>query len=188
MVATAGAGRPAVFLDRDGVLVVPEMREGRSFAPRSLEAYRLYESARENLERLRDAGFALVVVTNQPDVGSGIVPQSLVETMHRRLCAELPIDAVKVCYHTRADDCSCRKPRPGMLIEAARQLGVSCDRSFMIGDRASDVAAGNAVGCRTIFIDLGYAAETKPVDATLTVKSLREATDVILSLTRPEGD
>ena len=152
-------GAPAVFLDRDGVLTVPEFRDGRSFAPRRLADFRVYEDAVPCLLRLKEAGFKLVVVTNQPDVGNGLVEESVVEEMHRILASSLPIDAIEVCYHRQGDGCDCRKPRPGMLQRAAERLGIDCRRSFMIGDRGTDVAAGQAVGCTTIFIDFGYRGE-----------------------------
>jgi D-glycero-D-manno-heptose 1,7-bisphosphate phosphatase len=176
----AGAtGTRAVFLDRDGVLSIPEFRDGRSFAPRRLDDFRLYDDAAACLARLRAAGFRLIVVTNQPDVGNGLVDREVVEEMHRRLAAALPIDAIEVCYHRQADGCDCRKPLPGMLRRAAARLAIDCTRSIMIGDRDSDVAAGRAMGCTTIFIDLGY-REGRPEDANHTVRSLTEATAIIL--------
>lgn len=174
-------GRRAVFLDRDGVLAVPEFRDGRSFAVRRLEDFRLYEDAAECCSQLKQAGFLLVVVTNQPDVGHGLVEQSVVDAMHRRLTAALPVDAIESCYHTRDDGCDCRKPKPAMLRRAAARLGIDCAQSFMIGDRSSDVAAGRAAGCTTIFIDLGYCGEA-PEDPDYTVFSLSEATRLILGV------
>lgn len=173
-------GNRAVFLDRDGVLVVPEFRDGRSFAPRRLEDFGLYEAAKACVERLKAADYRLVVVTNQPDVGNGLVAQSVVEEMHKRLLSELPVDEIRVCYHTRSDACTCRKPRPGMLLAAAEKLGIDLSRSVMIGDRASDVDAGIAAGCRTVFIDLGY-REPRPERADFIVTSLSEATEIILN-------
>jgi D-glycero-D-manno-heptose 1,7-bisphosphate phosphatase len=174
----------AVFLDRDGVIVTPEFREGRSFAPKTLDAFHLYESAPECLKSLKDAGFLLVVVTNQPDVGKGDISLETLDEMHRRMREALPIDDIRVCIHTREEGCSCRKPRPGMLTSAATALGIALDRSFMIGDRESDVAAGRAAGCQTVFIDLDYAAEPKPRDAHFTVRSLEQATACILAQPR----
>jgi transaldolase len=175
--------RKAVFLDRDGVLVIPCFREGRSFAPLNLEEYRLYPEAEECLIRLKQAGFALIVVTNQPDVGAGRVDRQIVDEMHRRLAESLPIDAIKACFHTEQDRCDCRKPRPEMLFTAARELGIDLSGSFMVGDRRSDIAAGAAAGCRTIFIDLGYTTEMPPDRPNFVVKSLPEATRWILSRT-----
>jgi len=172
--------RPAVFLDRDGVLTVPEFRDGRSFAPRRLDDFKIYDGAALCLRRLKDAGFLLVVVTNQPDVGNGLVEQTVVEEMHRRLADTLPVDAIEVCYHSRAHACPCRKPKPGMLLRAGERFGIDWTRSFMVGDRGSDVMAGKSVGCRTIFIDLGYRDED-PCSPDHVAASLREATDIILT-------
>jgi D-glycero-D-manno-heptose 1,7-bisphosphate phosphatase len=170
----------AVFLDRDGVLTIPEFRDGRSFAPRRLADFRLYDDALSCLLRLKAAGFKLVVVTNQPDVGNGITERGVVEEMHQVLAARLPLDGIEACYHRQADGCDCRKPKPGMLRRAAERLGIDCRRSFMIGDRGTDVAAGQAVGCTTIFIDLGYPGEAAGVPPDYTVTSLAEATERIL--------
>ena len=172
-------GERAVFLDRDGVLTVPEFRDGRSFAPRRLEEFRLYDDAIAATVRLKAAGFRLIVVTNQPDVGYGHIALHTIEEMHRRLAELLPVDAIEACYHRHDEDCDCRKPRPGMLRRAAAQHDVDCARSFMVGDRSSDVDAGRAAGCRTIFIDLGYRDE-HPAGADFVVKSLGEAAATVL--------
>jgi D-glycero-D-manno-heptose 1,7-bisphosphate phosphatase len=172
----------AVFLDRDGVLVVPEFRDGRSYAPRSLADFRIYEDAATATATMKAAGYRLVVVTNQPDVGYGRTPLADVEEMHRRLDATLPLDAIEACYHRHADACECRKPKAGMLRRAAERFDLDCSQSFMIGDRASDIAAGKAVGCRTIFIDLNYVDE--PSDgADFIVCSLAEAADIVVAQT-----
>lgn len=174
-----GRGR-AVFLDRDGVLTIPEFRDGRSFAPRRLADFRLYDGAGESLASMKNAGFRLVVVTNQPDVGHGLIDKTVVEEMHSRLAEQLPVDAIEACYHRQSDGCACRKPKAGMLWRASERLGINCRRSFMIGDRASDIEAGRRVGCTTIFIELGYADE-HPERPDFTVSSLAEATNIIVS-------
>jgi D-glycero-D-manno-heptose 1,7-bisphosphate phosphatase len=174
----------AVFLDRDGVIVVPEFRDGRSFAPVSLRGYRFYPEVPAALSRLRAAGYLLVVVTNQPEVGRGLIAEEVLTEMHRRLQASFAVDSIKVCRHTAEDGCNCRKPRPGMLIEAASELGISLPDSYMVGDRAIDVEAGRAAGCRTVFIDLGYTGEPKPDRPSFTVSSIGQAADVILAAPR----
>jgi D-glycero-D-manno-heptose 1,7-bisphosphate phosphatase len=174
------AARPAVFLDRDGVLSVPEFRDGRSFAPKRLSDFHLYADAAPSLRRLKDAGYALVVVTNQPDVGNGLTPQPEVEAMHRRLEAELPLDRIEACYHAQGAGCACRKPNPGMLLSAAAALEIDLGRSIMVGDRNSDMGAGRAAGCATVFIDRGYRDE-RPQNADHVVLTLTEATDKILA-------
>ena len=94
---------PAVFLDRDGVIVVPQFRDQRSFAPRRLQDFRLYPEAAASLGKLKRAGFLLAVVTNQPDVGRGLIPRPEVDAMHESITRELPLDAIKACYHRQAD-------------------------------------------------------------------------------------
>jgi D-glycero-D-manno-heptose 1,7-bisphosphate phosphatase len=169
----------AVFLDRDGVLTVPEFRGGRSFAPRRMADFRLYNDAKSATVLLKTAGFRLVVVTNQPDVGHGRAALSDVEEMHRRLAAWLPLDAIEACYHRPDEDCGCRKPKPGMLRRAAVRLGINCTRSYMIGDRASDVAAGRAAGCRTVLVDRGYVDEA-PIQPDLIADSIGKAAEIVL--------
>lgn len=148
----------AVFLDRDGVLNVPEIRDGVPYPPRDLAGFRLYPEGREGCALLRDAGFLLVVVTNQPDVGRGTQRLEIVEEMHAQLRRELPVDRIEVC--TAADDgapdAARRKPAPGMVLDAARALGIDLARSYLVGDRWRDIDCGRAAGCTTIFIERGY--------------------------------
>jgi len=179
MVSPVAGLRPAAFLDRDGVIVVPEFRDRRSFAPRRLADFRLYPEAAPSLRRLKQAGFLLVVVTNQPDVGQGLIPRSEVDAMHEIMARELPLDAVKACFHRQGDSCACRKPSPGMILTAAAELGIDLAKSFMVGDRKSDVEAGRAAGCATVFIDLEY-AEMPPADPDHVARSIEAAADLIL--------
>jgi D-glycero-D-manno-heptose 1,7-bisphosphate phosphatase len=149
-------GRRAAFLDRDGVLAVPEFRDGRSYAVRRLADFRLYDDAADSVRALDAAGWAVVVATNQPDIGNGLVAESEVAAMHDVLRAAMPLAAVETCPHPREAGCDCRKPKPGMLTRAAARLGLDLSASVMVGDRASDIAASAAAGCRTVFVDRGY--------------------------------
>lgn len=169
----------AVFLDRDGVLTRSTTRDGRPCAPTKLEEFELLPGVSDGIARLHAAGFCLVVVTNQPDVGAGKLRREVVEQMHARLRAWLPLDDIKVCYHTDADRCACRKPNPGLLLEAARERGIDLRRSFMVGDRWRDVSAGRAAGCKTLFVDYGY-AESLPDPPDFVVTSFAEAASIIL--------
>jgi D-glycero-D-manno-heptose 1,7-bisphosphate phosphatase len=121
-----------------------------------------------------------VVATNQPDVGRGTVAQSVVEAIHAQLMEQLPVDRVEVCYHPGRgeSDCDCRKPRPGMLLRAARELGIDLARSWMVGDRWRDIDCGHAAGCRTIFIDYGY-AESLRQKPDFSAGNLAAAADII---------
>lgn len=169
----------AVFLDRDGVINEGIVRDGKPYPPQSVEALRLLAGVEQAVGALKDHGFALVVVTNQPDVRTGVQRREAVLEMHRRLMDWLPLDAIKACYHTDEDDCSCRKPKPGMINEAAEELAIDPKASFMVGDRWRDIGAGNAAGCRSFYIDYGY-NERRPVGDYVTVLDLPEAVEIIL--------
>jgi D-glycero-D-manno-heptose 1,7-bisphosphate phosphatase len=183
MVGCINGLRPAVFLDRDGVIAIPEFRDRRSFAPRQVRNFRLYPEAATCLEKLKRAGFVLAVVTNQPDVGRGLTPRSEVDAMHAIMRRELPLDAVKVCFHRQEDHCDCRKPKPGMILEAAGELGINLKKSFMVGDRRIDIEAGRAAGCTTVFLDRDY-EEPRPNAPDYVVHSIVEATNAIIEITQ----
>ncbi len=173
----------AVFLDRDGVINQTLLRDGKPYAPDKLEDFRYLPGVGDAIKALSAAGFRLIVVTNQPDVGRGQVPQTVVEAMHGQLMADLPVDAVHACFHLDSDGCACRKPKPGMLLAAAADWSIDLEASFMVGDRWSDVDAGRAAGCRTIWIDAGY-RERRAEAPDFTVGSLPEAGRLILELSR----
>jgi len=173
-------GGRAVFLDRDGVLNRAPVRDGRPQSVVSVEEVELLPGVPEACAMLRDAGFSLIVVTNQPEVARGRVSRDAVEAIHEFLRARLPLDEVRVCYHDDAEGCNCRKPKPGMLLEAARDRGVDLARSFMVGDRWRDIEAGRRAGCKTVFIDYGY-DELRPEEMDFKADSLLSAAKWILS-------
>jgi D-glycero-D-manno-heptose 1,7-bisphosphate phosphatase len=137
----------------------------------------------EACAKLKAAGFLLVVATNQPDVGRGTLPRETVETLHQFMQQQLHLDRVEVCYHPGkgASDCPCRKPRPGMLVHAAQELGIELTRSWMVGDRWRDVDCGFNAGCRTIFIDRGYDEELRH-SPDFRASGLLEAAELILKI------
>lgn len=173
--------RPAVFLDRDGVINASVVREGKPYAPVTVEEFTLLPGVVEACRQLNDAGFLLVVATNQPDVGRGTQAQAVVEAMHAKMCAALPVDRVEVCYHAGRGEpeCECRKPKPGMLRRAAAELGIDLQTSFMVGDRWRDIDCGQAAGCRTIFVDYHY-DEALRAQPDFFCASLAEAARIIL--------
>jgi D-glycero-D-manno-heptose 1,7-bisphosphate phosphatase len=174
--------RSAVFLDRDGVLVEATVRDGVPQSAHSLEELKILPDVARSCERLHEAGFLLVVVTNQPDVARGSLTAEAVEEMHRELREHLPLDDVAVCFHDDADGCDCRKPQPGLLLAAAKRWQVDLATSFLVGDRWRDVEAARRAGCRAIFVDRGY-AEAIASEPDATVRNLEEAAEWILRLT-----
>jgi D-glycero-D-manno-heptose 1,7-bisphosphate phosphatase len=171
----------AVFLDRDGVINRALERGGFPYAPTSLGEFEIYPEVPEACAKLKAAGFLLVVATNQPDVGRGTLEKSVVEKIHAHMTAQLPIDRVEVCYHPGkgASECDCRKPKPGMLLRAARELNIDLARSWMVGDRWRDIDCGHAAGCRTILIDRHYSEKLhEPPD--FSAGNLAAAADIIL--------
>lgn len=173
--------RRAVFLDRDGVINRSVVRDGLPFAASNLDEFEIFPEVPEACRRLKAAGFLLIVATNQPDVGRGTMKKKTVEAIHVEMCRQLPIDRVEVCYHPGhgASDCECRKPKPGLLLNAAHELGIDLARSWMVGDRWRDIDCGHAAGCRTIFVDRGYAEALKQMPD-FRVKNLAQAAEIIL--------
>lgn len=174
------ARRRAVFLDRDGVLTASIERDGIPHPVATAGDLRILPGVAEACDRLRRSGMLLVCVTNQPDVARGAVARADVDATHERLVAALGLDAVLVCPHDDADGCKCRKPKPGLLLEAARRWQVDLSGSVMIGDRWRDVEAGRQVGCRTIFIDNGY-AERRPASPDAVASDLPAAVALVLA-------
>ena len=176
--------RSAVFLDRDGVLNEAVVRNGKPHPPAAAADMRIPAGTAQALARLKERDFLLLVVTNQPDVARGTQQRQAVEEMGRRLQAELPLDDVLTCYHDDQDDCDCRKPRPGLMTRAAQRYGIDLSHSYLIGDRWRDVDAGANAGCKTVWIDRGYAEQAPASVPDARVGSLPEAVDWILARTK----
>jgi D-glycero-D-manno-heptose 1,7-bisphosphate phosphatase len=166
--------RPAVFLDRDGVLNEAFVRDGVPTPPRSVDEFRILPDAAAACSNLKRAGFVLVVVTNQPDVARGTLAAAEVDRIHDRLRRRVPLDEICVCVHDDADGCACRKPRPGMLLDAAERLNLDLARSACVGDRWRDVEAARRAGVKAVYVDRHY-GEAEPAGADVAVASLAEA-------------
>lgn len=181
LTSAATNAKRAVFLDRDGVINQAKLVGSKPYPPVSIEEFILLPGVPQACRRLKEAGFLLVVATNQPDVGRGTLTHEAVEVIHKHMCRLLPIDRVEVSYapgdEQPPDDF--RKPRPGMLRRAAAALGIDLENSFMVGDRWRDIDCGHAAGCTTLFIDYGYAEELKQPPH-YRVRSLLEAANIIL--------
>ncbi len=173
--------RRAVFLDRDGVLNAALLdAKGGPVPPRTKAEFAMLPGVAEACAALRQAGFLLIGCTNQPDIARGTTPREFVDWVNQSVMAAAGLDEMRVCPHDDADQCHCRKPKPGMLTDAAAQHGIDLSRSWMVGDRWRDCAAGTAAGCKTLFINRGYAERGPELKPHAVVTGLPEAAAIIL--------
>ncbi len=174
-------GVRAVFFDRDGVLNYALCRDGKAYAPLTLEEFLVVPEAKEVIRTLVSSGFLIFVFSNQPDVARGTLPMELVHSMNERLLCELGgpgmVREIFICPHDKQDGCACRKPKPGMLSKASQKWGVDLARSFVVGDRRVDVEAGKSAGCKTVIVDASYNQE---VTADYRSENLKDAVNWIL--------
>lgn len=177
-------GRPAVFLDRDGVINRQRLVNGKVDMLRSVGDFEWLPGSLDALKRLRAAGLPLFVITNQPDIARGRLPLETHEKIHAKMTAEFQFEAVYTCPHDDSDACDCRKPAPGLIHRAAKEHNVDPAQSFLVGDRGRDIEAGRRAGCRTILIRHPY---TDSVTADFEAGNLMEAADIILRLMGEHG-
>lgn len=171
--------RRAVFLDRDGVVNRAILRDGKPYPPSTLSDVRILPGVREACRKLREAGFALILITNQPDVARGAITTEQVANINGHIRRYLQLDDVQTCPHDDAARCTCRKPKPGMLLEAARKWNIDLTASYIVGDRWRDVEAGQRAGCQAVFLNYGY-RERQPEGPYLQARSLRDAANWIV--------
>jgi D-glycero-D-manno-heptose 1,7-bisphosphate phosphatase len=170
----------AVFLDRDGSLIRARVREGKPYPPKELDQVELDPGAKLALSHLKRAGYLSILISNQPDVARGTQDRAIVQAINNYLCNVLPLVDCFVCYHDDADACTCRKPRPGLILRAAERYDIDLGKSFVVGDRWRDIDAGYAAGCRTVWIDHGYHERAAAKAPTVTVTNLKDAIAWIL--------
>ena len=178
--------RRAVFLDRDGVLNRAYVENGVPVPPRTADRFELLPGVVETCRAFAEAGLALVVVTNQPDLARGALDVDELEAMHTLLRAELPLDDVVVCPHDGKEGCWCRKPRPGMILDAARRLGLDLDHSVAVGDRWRDIDAAHRAGVASVWIDWGLGEPLKDSPGAR-FGSLAEARDHVMRICAIDG-
>ena len=169
-----GPLKAAAFLDRDGVINRSIVRNGTPHPPASIDELEILPGVPDAIGRLKAAGYAVIVVTNQPDIARGTTPSATVEAIHDRLRALLPVDEIRMCPHDDADGCLCRKPKPGLLQQAPVY---DLRASVLVGDRWRDVEAGRSAGCgATVLVDYGL-DDPMPHEPDARVASLAEAVD-----------
>jgi D-glycero-D-manno-heptose 1,7-bisphosphate phosphatase len=169
--------RKAVFLDRDGVLVRAAPLKEYAHGPLTLEDFSLFPGVADPVRRMREAGFLAILVTNQPAIARRQMSRETLDEMHRILQSTVPLDDIEVCPHADADCCECRKPKPGMLLTAAKKLSIDLAASYFIGDTVRDVEAALAAGVTPILIDWPY---NRGLNVRHRVKDLAEAAGVVL--------
>jgi D-glycero-D-manno-heptose 1,7-bisphosphate phosphatase len=171
--------RAAIFLDRDGILNRAVVRDGKPYPPASVKEVEPCSEIAPSLARLKSAGLALIVVTNQPDVARGTQRREVVEEINRLLKDVFYLDAVYTSYDD--GDSPRRKPNPGLLLEAAADFGIATATSYMVGDRWKDVEAGRRAGCKTVFVDYRYRERRPDPPASYTANCPLEAFAWIIS-------
>jgi D-glycero-D-manno-heptose 1,7-bisphosphate phosphatase len=170
--------RKTIFLDSDGVLNTAIIKDDKPVAPTSLAEFEIPAEVKPALEKLKSAGYLLICVTNKPDVARGLMTQATVDAIFSKMRAELPLDDIFICYD---ENSNCYKPKPGLLLEASKKYDIDLAQSYMIGDRWRDIGAGQDAGCKTVWIDRGYAEKKPAPPADFTTHSLMAATQWILS-------
>ena len=173
-------GLPAVFLDRDGIINRAIVRDGKPYPPLRLDDFEILPGSITALLRLADSGYVLIGITNQPDVARGTQSREMVESFNALIQSRLPIREIFVCYHDNTDNCECRKPKAGLILKAVDKYGLDLSTSWMVGDRWKDVAAGQAVGLRTIFVNYHYAEDYAGAPADFVVEDTTHLADIIL--------
>lgn len=166
----------AIFLDRDGVINKVILKQGKPFSPRTVEELEFSDGILSFLTESKRAGFLNIVITNQPDIARGLMDRQTSEAMHGLIRTNLPVDDIFVCPHDDSDNCHCRKPKSGLLTDAAGKWDIDLNSSFLIGDRWKDVQAGKNAGCFTILLDCPY---NRDVGADRRVRDILSALEII---------
>ena len=179
------SGAPAVFLDRDGVLNSVVWRDGKAASPRSLEELVIEPGVIRALGRLRAMGYHLFAVTNQPDVSRGKMSAKALQQIHDNLAQRMPLDEISACVHDNADNCACRKPKPGLILDLAERWNIDLSRSWMVGDQDRDIASAHAANCRAVLLARPY---NSGGGAEFVVDNLLQAVDVMTLETPPAAN
>jgi D-glycero-D-manno-heptose 1,7-bisphosphate phosphatase len=169
--------KKAVFLDKDGILNNVVFRENQPASPRTPSEFSIIDDAIEPVQRIKEAGFLTIVVTNQPDISRGLMQWDDLYPMLDDLKEHFPLDDVCICAHDDKDACPCRKPKPGLLTEAAKKWGIDLKKSYLIGDGKKDVLAAKAAGCKAVKLKRPY---NQDVTFHYAVDSMSDAAEWIL--------
>jgi len=168
----------AIFLDRDGVINKVILRNEKVSSPWKAKELMILPGVKETLKKFKAMGFLNIVVSNQPDVKRGFIKKEELFQMNEILNKNLVLDEIKICPHDDDDNCHCRKPKPGLILESARKHGIDLEQSFFVGDGWKDIEAGKAAGCKTILIKADYNKDLQK-NCDYAVNNLKEALEII---------
>lgn len=175
--------KEAVFFDRDGTLNRSNFDGNKSHAPTTFADFEIFPEAIYVISRLKELGFQIIVITNQPTIATGVLPLSELEKMNKLLLDTLKVNAIHYCPHTDHVLCNCRKPEPGMLFAARDEHDLDLSKSFMVGDTWKDVIAGQKAGCKTILLRRQWSEEDK-CNPDFVIDKLSQALDIISQRSR----
>ena len=170
-----------VFLDRDGVINKPIIIDDKPYSPRSIYEFELLPNIEYYLKKVSSLGFFTIIITNQPDIRTKHIDEKLLNQFHNIIIKKMPITDIYICKHIASDNCSCRKPKSGLILNAAKKYKINLKKSYFIGDRWKDIDAANLVGCHSVFIDYGYKEKLKTIPKN-NVKSIKEAFEIIQNI------
>lgn len=173
--------KKCIFLDRDGVINRSSVKNGKPYAPLSFKNFIFLPKVKKSIQILKKLGFLVILITNQPDISKKKLKISTLNKMNDKIYRKLKVDDIFFCTHSIEDNCICRKPKTGMLLESQKKYNINLHKSFMIGDRKKDIDSGINVGCKTIFINRKY-KEEKPTRQIFTTTSLYKAVEYIKKL------
>lgn len=168
----------ALFLDRDGVVNKIIFKDGQAYSPRSLSEFEFTENIAEEIRRIKKAGYIVIVVSNQPDIARGKMDVSELKKMNDMIQANLSVDDILTCPHDDIDNCSCRKPQPGLILYAMEKYRIDSNKSYLVGDSWKDMVAAKNAGCKGILLDTCY---NQGIDCFKRVKHFKEAVNIILN-------
>ena len=171
--------KKAIFFDRDGVINKVVFRNGnyqKPIAPWNINEFKIFPGIKKSFCNLKNLGFKIFVVTNQPDIAKGIIDSCFVSRLNKIILQELPVDEIAVCPHEDKNMCDCRKPKPGMIVSLSKKWGVDCKNSFLVGDSWKDIEAGETAQCTTMLLERHYNTHVK---ADYKIKNLCQAFEKI---------
>ena len=170
----------AIFLDRDGVLNKAIVKNRKPYPPSNIEELEILPGVYEGLQLLRHAGFKLIVISNQPDVVRGVTNIDIVDEINNSISKQLKVDEIICCFHDDCDNCECRKPKPGMILQAVKKWDIDLSISYLIGDRWRDIQTAKNIGLTSILINYDY--NEKKIEADFECSNLEEAANFILKI------